>query len=140
MPGEHKDMYVSTTLSIVIFTTVVCGGLTAPMMNKMGMRGSNSSGSTINSNNSSPVTTTKISYYEVTLAFHASTTYAHIQSVTHLFFSNLKHCRKLNLTLTINLLKILRDLKIRKIVKVVVPTKTKSHNNVHSCTNLNKIT
>ena len=38
MPGEHRDMYVSTTLSIVIFTTVVCGGLTAPMMNKMGMR------------------------------------------------------------------------------------------------------
>ena len=31
-------MYVSTTLSLVIFTTVVCGGLTAPMMSKMGMR------------------------------------------------------------------------------------------------------
>jgi sodium/hydrogen exchanger 8 len=69
MPGEHKDMYVSTTLSIVIFTTVVCGGLTAPMMNKMGMRGSNSSGSTINSSNSSPVTTPKINHYEVILAF-----------------------------------------------------------------------
>ena len=38
MPGEHRDMYVSTTLSLVIFTTVVCGGLTAPMMSKMGMR------------------------------------------------------------------------------------------------------
>lgn len=38
MPGEHRDMYVSTTLSIVIFTTIVCGGLTAPMMSRMGMR------------------------------------------------------------------------------------------------------
>jgi hypothetical protein len=38
MPGEHRDMYVSTTLSIVIFTTVVCGGLTAPIMSRMGMR------------------------------------------------------------------------------------------------------
>ena len=38
MPGEHRDLYISTTLSIVIFTTVVCGGLTEPMLNRMGMR------------------------------------------------------------------------------------------------------
>ncbi len=38
MPGEHKDLYISTTLSIVIFTTVVCGGLTEPMLSRMGMR------------------------------------------------------------------------------------------------------
>ena len=38
MPGEHKDLYISTTLSVVIFTTIVCGGLTEPFMNKMGMR------------------------------------------------------------------------------------------------------
>lgn len=39
MPGENTDLYVSTTLSIVIFTTVVCGGLTEPMLSKFGMRG-----------------------------------------------------------------------------------------------------
>lgn len=50
MPGEHRDMYVSTTLSIVIFTTIVCGGLTAPMMSKMGMRGTPASGLTVNHN------------------------------------------------------------------------------------------
>jgi hypothetical protein len=38
LPGEHKEIYVSTTLGIVIFTTVVCGGLTEPMLNRMGMR------------------------------------------------------------------------------------------------------
>jgi solute carrier family 9 (sodium/hydrogen exchanger), member 8 len=38
MPGENKDLYVSTTLSIVIFTTIVCGGLTEPMLSRMGMR------------------------------------------------------------------------------------------------------
>ena len=32
MPGPHKDVYETTTLSIVIFTTVVCGGLTEPML------------------------------------------------------------------------------------------------------------
>ena len=39
MPGDNTDMYVSTTLSIVIFTTIVCGGLTEPMLSRMGMRG-----------------------------------------------------------------------------------------------------
>lgn len=38
MPGEHRDLYVSTTLFIVVFTTVVCGGLTEPMLSRMGMR------------------------------------------------------------------------------------------------------
>lgn len=38
MPREHRGIYVSTTLMIVIFTTVVCGGLTEPMMTSMGMR------------------------------------------------------------------------------------------------------
>eukprot|EP01038_Epipyxis_sp_PR26KG_P007944 gene7944-10779_t len=38
MPGDHKDLYISTTLSIVIFTTIVCGGLTEPFMKRMGMR------------------------------------------------------------------------------------------------------
>jgi len=65
MPGEHKDMYVSTTLSIVIFTTVVCGGLTAPMMNKMGMRGSaNSSNVTLNNSNNSPTSFPRVNSYE----------------------------------------------------------------------------
>jgi sodium/hydrogen exchanger 8 len=52
MPGEHKDLYISTTLSIVIFTTIVCGGLTEPFMNKMGMR------ITVNSPTGLPVTST----------------------------------------------------------------------------------
>lgn len=38
MPDEHKDLYVSTTLGIVIFTTFVCGGLTEPMLNNFGMK------------------------------------------------------------------------------------------------------
>jgi hypothetical protein len=39
MPIEHRQLYVSTTLVIVIFTTVICGGLTEPILSKMGMRG-----------------------------------------------------------------------------------------------------
>mmetsp|Transcript_19930 Transcript_19930/g.27469 ORF Transcript_19930/g.27469 Transcript_19930/m.27469 type:complete len:594 (+) Transcript_19930:22-1803(+) len=38
MPGENKKLYISTTLYVVIFTTIVCGGLTEPIMNRMGMR------------------------------------------------------------------------------------------------------
>ena len=34
----HKDVYETTTLSIVIFTTVVCGGLTEPMLRHAGMK------------------------------------------------------------------------------------------------------
>ncbi len=32
MPGDSKDVYASTTLMIVLFTTLVCGGLTAPLL------------------------------------------------------------------------------------------------------------
>jgi sodium/hydrogen exchanger 8 len=39
MPGEHKEVYSTTTLSICIFTTVVCGGFTERMLAKFGMRG-----------------------------------------------------------------------------------------------------
>ena len=38
MPEEHRDLYVSTTLSIVIFTTIIIGGLTEPMLNYTRMR------------------------------------------------------------------------------------------------------
>ncbi|KAJ8614118.1 hypothetical protein CTAYLR_004650 [Chrysophaeum taylorii] len=38
MPGRHKDAYETTTLSIVVFTTVVCGGLTEPMLRYAGMK------------------------------------------------------------------------------------------------------
>lgn len=38
MPGAHRDVYISTTLSVVILTTVVCGGLTEPMLTRMGMK------------------------------------------------------------------------------------------------------
>jgi solute carrier family 9 (sodium/hydrogen exchanger), member 8 len=44
MPGDNTDLYVSTTLSIVIFTTIVCGGLTEPMLSRMGMRGADEGG------------------------------------------------------------------------------------------------
>ena len=36
MPGENKKLYISTTLYVVIFTTIVFGGLTEPIMNRMG--------------------------------------------------------------------------------------------------------
>ena len=38
MPGAHKEVYETTTLSIVIFTTVICGGLTEPLLSRMGMK------------------------------------------------------------------------------------------------------
>lgn len=38
MPEDHRDLYASTTLSIVLFTTVVCGGLTEPLLTRMGMK------------------------------------------------------------------------------------------------------
>lgn len=38
MPQEHRDIYVSTTLMIVVFTTIVCGSLTEPVLTQMGMR------------------------------------------------------------------------------------------------------
>ena len=41
MPGAHRDVYISTTLSVVILTTVVCGGLTEPMLTRMDMRVAN---------------------------------------------------------------------------------------------------
>ena len=34
----HKDVYETTTLSIVIFTTVICGGATEPLLSMMGMK------------------------------------------------------------------------------------------------------
>jgi sodium/hydrogen exchanger 8 len=33
MPIANRDVYVTTTLSVVIFTTVICGGLTEPVLN-----------------------------------------------------------------------------------------------------------
>ena len=41
MPGDHKDVYVSTTLAIVIVTTFVLGGLTEPMLTSMDMKKKN---------------------------------------------------------------------------------------------------
>lgn len=38
MPLEHRELYVSTTLLIVIGTTMTCGALTEPMLSYMGMR------------------------------------------------------------------------------------------------------
>ncbi|KAL7574253.1 hypothetical protein ACA910_012508 [Epithemia clementina (nom. ined.)] len=40
MPGKNKDVYATATLSICIFTTVVCGGLTDRMLTEFGMKGS----------------------------------------------------------------------------------------------------
>ncbi|CAM9859225.1 unnamed protein product, partial [Chrysoparadoxa australica] len=42
MPGNSKDAYESTTLIIVLFTTIVSGGLTAPLLEKMGVKARNS--------------------------------------------------------------------------------------------------
>uniref|UniRef100_K3X4D0 Sodium/hydrogen exchanger n=1 Tax=Globisporangium ultimum (strain ATCC 200006 / CBS 805.95 / DAOM BR144) TaxID=431595 RepID=K3X4D0_GLOUD len=32
MPGPNQDLYITTTLSVVIFTTIICGGLTEPLL------------------------------------------------------------------------------------------------------------
>lgn len=38
IPGEHKDVYISTTLFIVVFTTIIFGGLTEPLATYMDVR------------------------------------------------------------------------------------------------------
>jgi len=38
MPGKNKETYISATLTICIFTTVVCGGFTNRMLDQMGMK------------------------------------------------------------------------------------------------------
>lgn len=38
MPGNHKEVYQTATLSICIFTTVVCGGFTEKMLTIFGMK------------------------------------------------------------------------------------------------------
>jgi len=38
MPGKHSEVYATTTLSIVVFTTVICGGLTEPILSRMKMK------------------------------------------------------------------------------------------------------
>jgi len=38
MPGNHREIYATTTLFICIFTTVVCGGLTDRMLTRFGMK------------------------------------------------------------------------------------------------------
>lgn len=38
MPGEHKDLYVTTTLSLIIFTTIFLGGFTERVLSATGMK------------------------------------------------------------------------------------------------------
>lgn len=38
MPRSHRDLYATTTLCVVIFTTVVCGGLTEPLLEAVDMK------------------------------------------------------------------------------------------------------
>ena len=38
MPGANRDLYITTTLSVVIFTTIFCGGLTEPLLNRTKMK------------------------------------------------------------------------------------------------------
>jgi sodium/hydrogen exchanger 8 len=38
MPGPHKGAYETTTLGVVFFTTVVCGGLTEKVLARTGMK------------------------------------------------------------------------------------------------------
>lgn len=44
MPGNHNDIYATTTLFICIFTTVVCGGVTEKILTAFGMKNSRGSG------------------------------------------------------------------------------------------------
>jgi sodium/hydrogen exchanger 8 len=39
MPGPNKEVYATATLSICIFTTVICGGFTERMLTVFGMKG-----------------------------------------------------------------------------------------------------
>ena len=39
MPEENRKLFVSTTLSIVIITTVIGGGLTEPLLSRTGLKG-----------------------------------------------------------------------------------------------------
>jgi len=45
MSGANREAYETTTLSIVVFTTVVCGGLTEPMLRYAGMKRGQQNGS-----------------------------------------------------------------------------------------------
>ena len=38
MPGPNRDTYVTATLSICFFTTVVCGGCTDSILSRYGMK------------------------------------------------------------------------------------------------------
>lgn len=38
MPRGNRDLYATTTLCVVIFTTIVCGGLTEPILEAAGMK------------------------------------------------------------------------------------------------------
>eukprot|EP00980_Cylindrotheca_fusiformis_P002919 scaffold678_cov98-Cylindrotheca_fusiformis.AAC.3 len=51
MPGDHKEVYSTTTLSICIFTTVVCGGFTERMLTIFGMKEDPSPSSSHDTNN-----------------------------------------------------------------------------------------
>ena len=50
--GVHKDVFVSATLSTVLFTTVVFGGLTEPMLGWLGLKLSPPVGGTLGCNSS----------------------------------------------------------------------------------------
>ena len=36
MPLEHREVYTTTTLGVIIFYTVICGGLTEPLLRATG--------------------------------------------------------------------------------------------------------
>ena len=38
MPGRHKDVYETTTLGVIFFTTIICGGLTERVLTTTGMK------------------------------------------------------------------------------------------------------
>ena len=38
MPGPNRDTYTTATLTICLFTTVVCGGFTEKILSRMGMK------------------------------------------------------------------------------------------------------
>ena len=58
IPGVHKEFYISTTLFIVIFTTIVLGGFTEPVVTFFGMRKISLSAESFSSHGGGPTAAT----------------------------------------------------------------------------------
>lgn len=56
MPGNHKEVYSTATLSICIFTTVICGGFTETMLTVFGMKETQAPSLSLSPNNNRVLT------------------------------------------------------------------------------------